>query len=98
LFEQAFALPNASFKGGNPRLRDALAAFFNARFDPIHVVKPEHIVLTTGSSDAIEDVIHAVCDDGDSVLVPGPHWRKHPSRSVHHLVAHMNLAREQTYP
>jgi aspartate/methionine/tyrosine aminotransferase len=37
-------------------------------------VKPEHIVLTAGATDAIENVIQAVCDDGDSVLMPGPHW------------------------
>jgi aspartate/methionine/tyrosine aminotransferase len=40
-------------------------------------VRQEHIVLTAGATDAIENLFHAICDDGDSVLVPGPHWRKH---------------------
>ncbi|CAN9159617.1 unnamed protein product [Alternaria alternata] len=71
---EAFAAPAASLNGGDPRLRDALASFFNTYFNPIHAVRPEHIVLTAGATDAIENVIHAVCDDGDSVLVPGPHW------------------------
>ncbi|KAG9187385.1 hypothetical protein G6011_05256 [Alternaria panax] len=71
---EAFAAPAASLNGGDPRLRDALASFFNTYFKPIHVVRPEHIVLTAGATDAIENVIHAVCDDGDSVLVPGPRW------------------------
>jgi aspartate/methionine/tyrosine aminotransferase len=69
-----FALPASD--GGDPQLREALAAFFNDYFDPIHIVKHEHIVLTAGATDGIESLIHAVCDDGDSVLVPGPSWRK----------------------
>lgn len=37
-------------------------------------MKPDHLVLTARATDAIENVIHAVCDDGDSVIVPGPYW------------------------
>ncbi|KAH8725120.1 pyridoxal phosphate-dependent transferase [Phaeosphaeriaceae sp. PMI808] len=70
--EQVFDLPAPN--GGDPVLREALASFFNNYFHPIHSVRPEHIVLTAGASDAIENVIHTVCDDGDSVLVPGPSW------------------------
>lgn len=62
--------------GGDPLLRAALASFFNKYFKPIHTVTPEHIVLTAGATDAIENVIYSICDDGDSVLVPGPAWRK----------------------
>jgi len=72
--EQVFALPAPN--GGDAKLRQALASFFNTYFHPIHPVRSEHIALTAGASDAIENVIHAVCDDGDSVLVPGPSWRK----------------------
>ncbi|KAF2258874.1 PLP-dependent transferase [Lojkania enalia] len=57
-----------------PSLRNALASFFNSYFNPIHPVKTEHIVLTSGASSALETLIHAICDDGDSVLVPGPYW------------------------
>ncbi|RAR16495.1 spindle pole body component alp14 [Stemphylium lycopersici] len=71
---EAFAAPAASLNGGDQRLRDALAAFFNTCFNPIHAVKPNQIVLTAGATDAIENVIHAVCDPGDYVLAPGPHW------------------------
>ncbi|EOA91804.1 uncharacterized protein SETTUDRAFT_178211 [Exserohilum turcica Et28A] len=71
---EAFAAPAASLNGGDPRLRHALATFFNAYFNPIHTVKPDHIVLTSGATDAVENVVHAICDDGDCVLAPGPHW------------------------
>lgn len=60
--------------GGDTALREALTSFFNTFFKPIHPVKPEHVVLTAGAIDAIENVIHAVCDDGDSIIVPGPYW------------------------
>jgi aspartate/methionine/tyrosine aminotransferase len=69
-----FTLPAPD--GGDPQLRDALSSFFNTYFRPVHTVQSEHIVLTAGATDAIESVIHAVCDDGDSVLVPGPSWRR----------------------
>lgn len=72
--EQVFALPAPN--GGDPQLRKALASFFNSYFRPIHSVQPGHIALTAGTTDAIETLIHAICDDGDSVLVPGPSWRK----------------------
>lgn len=58
-------------------LRQALASFFNSYFRPIHPVKSKHIVLTAGVSDAVESLVHAVCDDGDSVIIPGPCWREY---------------------
>ena len=75
--EQAFASPVTMLNGGDLGLRNALAGFCNTYFKPVHAVRAEHIALTTGTTDAIENVIHAVCDDGDSVLVPGPSCRKH---------------------
>ncbi|KAH3904619.1 hypothetical protein HBI56_214050 [Parastagonospora nodorum] len=69
---KVFALPASN--GGDAQLREALASFFNNHFHPIHPVKSAHIAITAGATDAIENVIHAVCDDGDSVLVPGPSW------------------------
>lgn len=62
--------------GGEPPLSASLSTFFNQYFKPIRQVKPEHVVLTAGASDAIEQVIHAVCDDGDSIITPRPCWRK----------------------
>ncbi|KAL5118874.1 hypothetical protein ACEQ8H_003197 [Pleosporales sp. CAS-2024a] len=69
---EVFALPASNH--GEARLRLALASFFNAYFHPVHSVKSDHVVVTASATDAIESVIQAVCDDGDSVLVPGPSW------------------------
>lgn len=72
-----FAAPSLNGNGnGEARLRGALAAFFNTYFRPVHAVRPEHVVVTAGATEAIENVIFAVCDEGDSVLVAGPHWRE----------------------
>jgi hypothetical protein len=35
-------------------------------------------VLTAGATDALESLVHAICDDGDSVIVPGPYWSMLP--------------------
>lgn len=69
-----FALPSKN--GGDPQCRAALAGFFNDYFNPIHEVRPEHIVLTAGASDAIESLVYAVVGEGESVMIPGPMWRK----------------------
>ncbi|UPX15483.1 uncharacterized protein EKO05_0005929 [Ascochyta rabiei] len=67
-----FQLPTAP--GGDPRLRETLSVFFNRYFKPMHHVEAEHIALTAGASDAIEHAVHALCDEGDSIIVPGPYW------------------------
>jgi gliotoxin/aspirochlorine biosynthesis aminotransferase len=68
--------------GGDQNTRETLAKFFNTYFAPIHTVKMDHIVLTAGATDAIENLIHAICDDGDSVIVPGPYWCMSINRSL----------------
>ncbi|KAF1961735.1 PLP-dependent transferase [Byssothecium circinans] len=89
--QKVFAQPPA--QGGDRILREALTTFLNQYLGPIHQVKPEHIVLTAGASDAIENVIHAICDDGDGVIVPGPYWHGYESilkarANVNIIVAH----------
>ncbi|KAF2465686.1 PLP-dependent transferase [Lindgomyces ingoldianus] len=68
----AFDLPDTI--GGDVALRQALTSFLNSYFNPIHALTHEHIVLTAGASDALENLVYAVCNDGDSVIVPGPFW------------------------
>ncbi|KAJ4371194.1 hypothetical protein N0V83_004410 [Neocucurbitaria cava] len=94
---QAFALPGLSLNGGHQPLREALASFFNNNLNPIHAVKAEHIVLTAGASDALENAIYAVCDDGDSILIPGPYW--HGFEQIVKSRANVNivLAQPPTY-
>lgn len=60
--------------GGDPVLLEALASFFNDYFHPSIPVLPHHIVTTEGASSCLDGLLYNICDDGDSVLVPGPYW------------------------
>jgi aspartate aminotransferase/aspartate/glutamate/aspartate-prephenate aminotransferase len=39
---------------------------------------PEQIVCSNGAKQSLALVIHALCDEGDEVLVPAPHWVSYP--------------------
>ena len=60
--------------GGDPELLEALASLFNTYFHPSIPVQPGHIITTSGAGNALDALLCSVCDDGDSVLVPGPYW------------------------
>ncbi|KAF2875213.1 pyridoxal phosphate-dependent transferase [Massariosphaeria phaeospora] len=95
LATKVFALPSPN--GGDGHLREVLASFFNEYFQPIHTVKSEQIVLTAGASDAIENLIHAICDDGDSVIVPGPYWYGYESILKARANVNIIVAQPPTY-
>ena len=67
-----FSLPH-DFSGDSV-LREALASFFNRFFKPAVPVAHEHIVLTAGAGTCLEALVHSICEDGDSVIIPGPYW------------------------
>ncbi|MEX2272309.1 MAG: aminotransferase class I/II-fold pyridoxal phosphate-dependent enzyme [Vicinamibacterales bacterium] len=54
---------------GIPDAREAVAADYTRRGMP---VSPDHVVLTSGTSEGIELALGALADDGDEVLVPVP--------------------------
>jgi aspartate aminotransferase len=39
---------------------------------------PDQIVCSNGAKQSLALAIHALCDDGDEVLVPAPHWVSYP--------------------
>ncbi len=39
---------------------------------------PEQIVCSNGAKQSLALSIHALCDEGDEVLVPAPHWVSYP--------------------
>lgn len=39
---------------------------------------PEHVVCSNGAKQSLALAIHALCDEGDEVLVPAPHWVSYP--------------------
>ncbi|KAJ8071247.1 hypothetical protein OCU04_001582 [Sclerotinia nivalis] len=81
--------------GGDSLLREELAGFFNTYFNPVTQVTKEHVVLTVGVGGGLEALAHAICEDGDSVIIPGPYWfgmepylRTRPN--VHTIVASLS--------
>ena len=64
--------------GGDPELLSALAAFFNTYFSPTSPVRTDHIVATPGATSCLDALLHSICDEGDSVLVPAPFWSESP--------------------
>lgn len=69
-------LPYPDGFGGDPELKEALAAFFNGQFNPRHEVLSSHIVVAPGATTCLEAMLHCICDAGDAVLVPAPYWSK----------------------
>ncbi len=39
---------------------------------------PDHIVCSNGAKQSLALAIHALCDEGDEVLVPAPYWVSYP--------------------
>jgi aspartate/methionine/tyrosine aminotransferase len=54
---------------GIPEAREAVAADYGVRGVP---VSPDRVLITTGTSEAIDIALNALADEGDEVLVPTP--------------------------
>lgn len=39
---------------------------------------PSDVVVTNGAKQAITQAVMAVCQPGDDVLIPAPHWVSYP--------------------
>ena len=39
---------------------------------------PEQVVCSNGAKQSLAMALHALCDEGDEVLVPAPHWVSYP--------------------
>src|SRR5690242_14084964 len=69
----AFTHPDALRYSPEPRgllvAREAVSSYYAARGDD---VSPDHIILTTSTSEAYTFVFRLLCDPGDEVLIPSP--------------------------
>jgi alanine-synthesizing transaminase len=70
---KALSNPNALAYHPHPlglqTAREAIAAHYNALGKDI---KPEQIIVTTGSSESVGFLLKLLCDPGDSIAVPAP--------------------------
>lgn len=61
---------------GIPELIDAIVAKFSAE-NNLHF-EPDHILVSTGAKQSIFNVLKAVCNPGDEIVIPAPYWVSYP--------------------
>ena len=61
---------------GIPELRQAAAGKFE-RENGLHF-DPDQIVISCGAKHSVFNVMMALCEEGDEVLVPAPYWLSYP--------------------
>lgn len=63
---------------GIPDLRTALAEKFRNE-NGIFSATPENILVSTGGKQSIFNVLMAMCNEGDEIIVPAPFWVSYPA-------------------
>jgi len=61
---------------GTMELREAICRKLERDNDLSYT--PEQIVCSNGAKQSLALTIHALCDEGDEVLIPAPHWVSYP--------------------
>ncbi len=61
---------------GTLELREAICRKFNRDNDLSYT--PDQVVCSNGAKQSLALAIHALCDEGDEVLVPAPYWVSYP--------------------
>lgn len=74
-----FHPPSSAFSygsgpSGSLRLRNALADFFNAHFDPVKPVSSSHINASRGVTSSLERLAYELGDPGDKFLLGRPYY------------------------
>jgi aspartate aminotransferase len=62
---------------GIPELREAVAGYFNSYYGTAAAM--EHTMVSNGGKQALFNVMQAMLDPGDEVLIPGPYWVSYPA-------------------
>jgi len=61
---------------GTLELREAICRKLKRDNDLTYT--PEQVVCSNGAKQSLALTIHALCDEGDEVLIPAPHWVSYP--------------------
>ncbi len=56
---------------GRPELIDAICAYYDRIGVPL---APEHVLITTGGSEALQIAANCILDDGDEIIIPEPFY------------------------
>lgn len=71
---QPYDLTYGTQSSGSRRLNEAIAKMWNENFAPIEPVQPGQIVTGPGASSVLDQLIAALLDPGQGVLLAGPHY------------------------
>lgn len=61
---------------GMPELRQALCKMFQDDYNISYT--PQHVMVTTGGKQAINNLMQAIINKGDEVIIPTPYWVSYP--------------------
>lgn len=71
---QPYDLTYGTQSSGSRRLNEAIAKMWNENFAPVEPVQPGQIVTGPGASSVLDQLIAALLDPGQGVLLAGPHY------------------------
>ncbi|EFP93298.2 uncharacterized protein PGTG_19066 [Puccinia graminis f. sp. tritici CRL 75-36-700-3] len=60
--------------GGSSSFKEAMCHILNQHFNPFTCVKPEHLISASGVTAILAQLMYAVCDEGDGVLISKPYY------------------------
>ena len=63
---------------GTMELREAICA--KLQRDNGLAVGPSQVVCSNGAKQSLALAVHALCDEGDEVLIPAPYWVSYPAQ------------------
>jgi len=61
---------------GMPELRQAICKMFAEEYNITYT--PQHVMVTTGGKQAINNLMQAIINKGDEVIIPKPYWVSYP--------------------
>lgn len=59
---------------GSPRLREAVASFFNTEFGARRPGSYEEVLVMSGATSIIDALAWSICNEGDGILIPQPFY------------------------
>ncbi|KAI7958887.1 hypothetical protein MJO28_002678 [Puccinia striiformis f. sp. tritici] len=60
--------------GGSSSFKDAMCHILNRYFNPVVNVKPSHLLCASGVTAILAQLMYAICDEGDGVLISRPYY------------------------
>jgi len=60
--------------GGSRSFKEAMCCILNRYFNPVKPVEPGHLISASGVTAVLAQLMYAICDGGDGVLISKPYY------------------------